>query len=116
MRESRSSIDDDAIEGQSLALVDCDGPRELQRILSKRAEDVFLYFFRFFIDRVLDVLPFDRRDSDIFPFTLTAHENVGASKTRDFSDLAIEIAPFRREIIPDKHHLRTFLDLQSFLR
>src|SRR5215475_12436843 len=50
VRESRSSIDDDAIEGQSLALVDGDGPRKLQRILGKRAEDVFLYFFRFFID------------------------------------------------------------------
>ena len=116
MRESRSRIDDDAIEGQPLALVDRDGPRELQRILGKRAENVFLYLFCFLIDRVLNVLPFDRRDGDVFSVILAAHEDFVAGKAGDFSDLAVEIAFFRREVIPDKHHLRAVLELQRFLR
>src|SRR5438876_829927 len=116
VRESRSRIDDDAIEGQPLALVDRYGPRELQRILGKGAEDVFLYFFCFFIDRVLDVLPFDSRDGDVFSLILAAHEDFVTAKTGDFSDLAVEIAFFRREVIPDEHHLRAILELQRFLR
>jgi hypothetical protein len=69
--------------------VDGDGPRKLQRILSKRAEDVFRYFFCFFVDRVLDILPFDWRHDDVFPLTLAAYEYFVASKAGDYSDLAI---------------------------
>src|SRR5262245_37657535 len=114
MRERRLRIDDDTVEGESLALVDRDGPGELQRILSKRAKNICLYFFCSFIDRVLDILPFHWCDSDLSPLILAAHEDFVAGKAGDFSDLAVEIAFFRRQVIADKHHLRALLELQPF--
>src|SRR5437016_440776 len=52
----------------------------------------------------------------VFPLVLAAHEHFVAGKAGDFSDLAVEIAFFRREVIPDKHHLRALLELQRFFR
>src|SRR5216117_858234 len=52
----------------------------------------------------------------IFPLTRAAYEYFVGSKAGDFSDLAIEVAFFGREVIPDKHHLRALLELQGFLR
>jgi hypothetical protein len=96
--------------------VNRDGPRQLQRILAKRTEDICLYFFCLLIDRVLNVLPFDRRNGDVFPLVLAAHEDFVTGKVDDFSDLAVEVAFLRREVVPDEHHLRAQLQLQRFLR
>ena len=84
--------------------------------MRKRSKDVFLYFFCLLIDRVFDVLPFDRRDGDVFPLILAANKDFVAGEASNFSDLAVEIAFLRREVIPDKHHLRASFELQRVLR
>ena len=111
MGEGGVGLDDGALEGEALALVDGDGPGELERNLPEGALDGFGDAAGGGIDGVLDVVPLHRLDGDVGEVAGAADADGGAVDAGDAPDAAVEEALVGRRVVLDEHDLRADLEL-----
>ena len=91
------------VEGQTLALVDGDGPRQTERILNETANDLTLNLFALFVELVFRVLPCLTLHLYGFFVAGTKDENHILVDISYAADATVVVASFR--VVLQEHHL-----------
>ena len=100
------------LKGQTLTLVDRDGPCQTQRILGERAGNLGLNGLLLGVDGVFRILPDILLHINRIGVVRTFHGDRLLADRHDMADLTIIIFVFGRGIVFDKHHLRALFQHQ----
>jgi len=114
MGESRFCIYDHPIKGQSLALMDSNGPGKFQRDLVECTLYVLPDLFAVFINRIFNILPFYFWRQDCVLLIRTHDHNTIIRKILHRPDFPVVVAFFRSRVILDEHHLSTHFQFQQW--
>ena len=111
--ESALHVDDGALEGEALTLVDGDGPCGAEGILREGAVDHFLDLIGTLIEDVSRIVPRFARHVDEHSALVGAHRDFIVLQTHHFAQHAIEIMVFTGRAVADEHDLRPAFERQA---
>ena len=112
VREGLRRIDYHLVESQALALVDGNGPRQFERILSEGAVNHFGYLFCLTVNLIACILPFGWRhfNGRFAAAAIDVHNII--LDVDNAPDFTVVEAFFGRRVVLDKHHLRPLFQLK----
>ena len=110
--ERSAHVDERAVEGQPLALVDRDGPGGLQRVLPEDAVYLFAYLLAVLVEFVARVGPFLLLEPDGLAIVSAADFDSVVGQLRDLSEHAVEVAVPAGGVVLHEHDLRSLLEGQ----
>ena len=113
--ESLSSINDDFIKSESLALVDSDRPSQAQRNLCETADFFLFNVLVLSVDGELHILPLQLRHGDALTFAFHGDGAILFVVANQPPDFTVVESLFRIWVVFDKHHLCPDFQLQFFL-
>ena len=114
VREGCGGIYNGAVEGQSLAFVDGDGPGELQGVLAEGAGGRFLDGLGLGVEGIFRIGPGLALDEDFRAVGVDDGQAVGRNRG-DVPDFAVVVTPFARRVVFDEHDLGTLFEDEVFL-
>ena len=114
--EREVGIDDGAVEGEALALVNGDSPGQSQGQLAELALHLGLYLSRLRVQLILRILPFQRFYLYCLAIVRTKHKDTTVADFDDFTDTAVEVAMLSRGVVFHEHHLCALFQRQLFTR
>ena len=112
----QAGIDDGPFEGQSLTLMDGDGPRQPQGQLRELPQHLGLNLARHVVQRVAGILPLQRFHLDGLAVALAIHLQPVVLGQRHVSDAPVIVAVFPRGVVLHEHHLCALLQHQRLRR
>ena len=112
--ERKVGVDDGAVEGEALALVNGDSPGQSQGQLAELALHFGFYLSRLRVQLILCILPFQRFYFYRLAVIRTKHTYAFVSNLNDLTDAAIEVAMLSRRVVLHEHHLCAQFQRQLF--
>ena len=103
-----------SLEGQTLTLMNGDGPCQTKWQLTELALYFRLNDSCLWVQLILCILPLQRFDINSLTIARTEHTDTTVADFHDFTDAPIIISVFSRGIVLHKHHLRTLFQHQEF--
>ena len=114
--EREVGIDDGPLEGQTLTLVDGDGPGQPQGQLVELSLNLRLNLAGLRVQLVLGVLPNQRFHLYRLGIARTEHADPSVADFHDFTDSTVVITVLASRVVLHKHHLCAFFQRQQVAR